>query len=71
MKGTFPIDKFRELRTPFYYYDTKVLRSISFYICTFFFLLFFVEQCITKRLQCLILVALTDKARNVVVTTTK
>ena len=24
MKGTFPIDKFRELRTPFYYYDTKV-----------------------------------------------
>ena len=26
MKGTFPIDKFRELRTPFYYYDTKVLR---------------------------------------------
>ena len=25
MKGTFPIDKFRELRTPFYYYDTKVL----------------------------------------------
>ena len=27
MKGTFPIDKFRELRTPFYYYDTKVLRE--------------------------------------------
>ena len=27
MKGTFPIDKFRELRTPFYYYDTKVLRD--------------------------------------------
>lgn len=27
MKGIFPIDKFRELRTPFYYYDTKVLRD--------------------------------------------
>ncbi len=27
MKGTFPIDKFRRLRTPFYYYDTKVLRD--------------------------------------------
>lgn len=27
MKGTFPMDKFRELRTPFYYYDTKVLRD--------------------------------------------
>ena len=27
MKGTFPIDKFRQLRTPFYYYDTKVLRD--------------------------------------------
>lgn len=27
MKGIFPIDKFRELRTPFYYYDTKVLRE--------------------------------------------
>ena len=27
MKGTFPIDKFRELHTPFYYYDTKVLRD--------------------------------------------
>lgn len=27
MKGTFPIDKFRELRTPFYYYDTQVLRD--------------------------------------------
>ncbi len=25
MKGTFPIDKFQKLRTPFYYYDTKVL----------------------------------------------
>lgn len=27
MKGIFPIDKFRELRTPFYYYDTKVLHD--------------------------------------------
>ncbi len=27
IKGTFPIDKFRELETPFYYYDTKVLRD--------------------------------------------
>ena len=27
MKGIFPIDKFREIRTPFYYYDTNVLRE--------------------------------------------
>lgn len=27
MKGIFPINKFRELETPFYYYDTKVLRD--------------------------------------------
>lgn len=27
MKGTFPIDKFGGLRTPFYYYDTQVLRQ--------------------------------------------
>lgn len=27
MKGSFPIDKFKELRTPFYYYDTKILRD--------------------------------------------
>ncbi len=27
MKGKFPIDKFRELQTPFYYYDTKLLRD--------------------------------------------
>lgn len=47
------------------------LRSISYYICTSLFLLFFVEQCITKRLQCLILVALTDEERNIVVTTTE
>lgn len=27
MKGIFPVNKFRELRTPFYYYDTTVLRD--------------------------------------------
>lgn len=27
MKGTFPIEKFEGLRTPFYYYDTHVLRD--------------------------------------------
>ena len=27
IKGTFPIEKFRALETPFYYYDTKVLRN--------------------------------------------
>lgn len=27
MKGTFPINKFYELHTPFYYYDVKVLRN--------------------------------------------
>ena len=27
MKGTFPIDKFQEIQTPFYYYDTGVLRK--------------------------------------------
>lgn len=27
MKGCFPIDKFRKMRTPFYYYDTAVLRQ--------------------------------------------
>lgn len=27
MKGTFPIDKFQEIQTPFYYYDTNVLRQ--------------------------------------------
>lgn len=26
MKGTFPVNKFRTLETPFYYYDTKLLR---------------------------------------------
>ena len=26
MKGTFPIEKFRELTTPFYYYDANLLR---------------------------------------------
>lgn len=27
MKGTFPVEKFCELQTPFYYYDTKLLRD--------------------------------------------
>ena len=27
IKGTFPIEKFRDLETPFYYYDMKVLRD--------------------------------------------
>lgn len=27
MKGCFPIDKFKNIRTPFYYYDTEVLRD--------------------------------------------
>lgn len=27
MKGTFPVNKFRELETPFYYYDVNVLRK--------------------------------------------
>ncbi|WP_300729704.1 diaminopimelate decarboxylase [uncultured Bacteroides sp.] len=27
MKGTFPINKFRELETPFYYYDANLLRE--------------------------------------------
>ncbi|MGL4493252.1 MAG: diaminopimelate decarboxylase, partial [Tannerellaceae bacterium] len=26
-KGTFPIDKFKGLQTPFYYYDTELLRN--------------------------------------------
>ena len=29
MKGTFPVNKFRELETPFYYYDVNVLRETS------------------------------------------
>ncbi len=28
MKGTFPIDKFQETQTPFYYYDTALLLSL-------------------------------------------
>ena len=28
MKGTFPVNKFRELETPFYYYDVNVLSLI-------------------------------------------
>ena len=27
MKGTFPINKFREQETPFYYYDANLLRD--------------------------------------------
>lgn len=27
MKGLFPIDKFQDIQTPFYYYDTEVLRA--------------------------------------------
>ena len=27
MKGTFPIEKFKELQTPFYYYDADLLRE--------------------------------------------
>ena len=27
MKGTFPIDKFQGIQTPFYYYDTDLLRQ--------------------------------------------
>lgn len=27
MKGNFPIDKFQEVETPFYYYDTALLRQ--------------------------------------------
>ena len=27
MKGSFPVDRFAQLRTPFYYYDMELLRS--------------------------------------------
>ena len=27
MKTTFPLERFKQLRTPFYYYDTQVLRE--------------------------------------------
>ena len=27
MKGSFPIEKFNTVRTPFYYYDTELLRK--------------------------------------------
>ena len=27
MKGIFPLDSFQKLRTPFYYYDSKLLRE--------------------------------------------
>ena len=32
MKGTFPIGKFREMETPFYYYDANLLRENSAFI---------------------------------------
>ncbi len=33
MKGIFPIDRFREIETPFYYYDTKLLRDTLNTVC--------------------------------------
>ena len=27
MKGTFPIEKFEQLKTPFYYYDVELLKT--------------------------------------------
>lgn len=27
MKGRFPLEKFKEIETPFYYYDTSILRA--------------------------------------------
>ena len=27
IKGVFPIERFKDIDTPFYYYDTKVLRD--------------------------------------------
>ena len=33
MKGTFPIDKFQAIQTPFYYYDTALLRQTLRTIC--------------------------------------
>ena len=27
MKGKFPVDKFKGIETPFYYYDTDILRT--------------------------------------------
>ena len=27
MKGNFPVEKFKEMTTPFYYYDTDLLRA--------------------------------------------
>ena len=34
IKGTFPVDKFRELTTPFYYYDLDLLRETLELVCT-------------------------------------
>ena len=51
MKGTFPINKFRELETPFYYYDANllrdtlnVIRTISF-VCTMQLKLMLIQRC--------------------------
>lgn len=33
MKGNFPIDRFGDIRTPFYYYDTDLLRLTLKTIC--------------------------------------
>ena len=54
MKGTFPINKFRELETPFYYYDANLLRdtlnvqrlpnTISF-VCTMQLKLMLIQRC--------------------------
>ena len=27
LKGTFPVEKFKQLSTPFYYYDVKLLQD--------------------------------------------
>ena len=34
MKGIFPVDRFQGMRTPFYYYDAKVLRDTLDCLCT-------------------------------------
>lgn len=33
LKGNFPVERFKELRTPFYYYDMKLLRDTLGLIC--------------------------------------
>ena len=34
IKGTFPVDKFREWQTPFYYYDLDLLRKTLELVCS-------------------------------------